>query len=116
MYKRHDLRVDPEAYFYRSQPIDRSGNQIWQHDLFNRVGETYKNVIAAGESDVVSYNFSVPAWAQSPITITAVLKYRKFNQRYAKWALKEKYRELPIVDIARHSLLVSVREQAPVIK
>lgn len=111
-----DLQVDPEAYFYRSQPIDRFGNQIWQHDLFNRVGETYKNVIAAGESDIVSYNFSVPAWAQSPITMTAVLKYRKFNQRYAKWALKEKYRELPIVDIARHSLLVPVREQAPVIK
>jgi hypothetical protein len=111
-----DLQVDPEAYFYRSQPIDRFGSQIWQHDLFNRVGETYKNVIAAGESDIVSYNFSVPAWAQSPITMTAVLKYRKFNQRYAKWALKEKYRKLPIVDIARHSLLVPVREQAPVIK
>jgi len=51
---------------------------------------------------------------QSPLTITAVLKYRKFNQRYAKWALGDKYRELPIVDVARHSLLVPVREQPPV--
>ncbi len=60
------------------------------------------------------YSFSVPAWVQSPLTITAVLQYRKFNQRYAKWALGAKYRELPIVDIARHSLLVPIREQPPV--
>lgn len=109
-----DKTVDPKAYFYRSQPIDRFGNEIWRHDLFNRVGETYKNIIRSGESDLVTYNFAVPAWAQSPVTITAVLKYRKFNQRYAKWALGEKYRELPIVDIARHTLLVPVREQPPV--
>jgi|GEM_PF-494107 len=114
-FMQEDKTVDPKAYFYRSQPIDRFGNEIWQHDLFNRVGETYKNVIPPGKSDLVTYSFSVPAWVQGPLTITAVLKYRKFNQRYAKWALGAKYRELPIVDIARHSLLVPVREQPPVI-
>lgn len=114
-FVQEDKTIDPKAYFYRSQPIDRFGNEIWQHDLFNRVGETYKNVIPPGESDLVTYNFSVPPWVQSPLTITAVLKYRKFNQRYAKWALGAKYRELPIVDVARHSLLVPIREQPPVI-
>ena len=48
-----DNTVDPKAYFYRSQPIDRFGSEIWQHDLFNRVGETYKNVIPPSKSDLV---------------------------------------------------------------
>lgn len=111
-FVKDDLTVDPDAHFYRSRPIDRFGNEVWKHDLFNRVGETYKKVVPSGESDVVTYNFSIPSWAQGPITATAVLKYRKLNLRYAKWALKEQYMELPIVDIGRHSISIPIRDQA----
>jgi hypothetical protein len=51
----------------------------------------------------------VPAWAKSPLTVTATLKYRKLNQRYAKWALKEKYVDIPVVDLAWDSLDIPVR-------
>jgi len=33
-----------------------------------------------------------------------VLRYRKFNPRHARWALKEKYQKLPIIDVARDSV------------
>lgn len=104
-----DNSVDEDAYFYRSQPIDKHGNLVWKHDLFNRVGEAYKRVIPAGKSDIVKFTFRVPAWAKSPLVITTSLKYRKLNDRYARWALGDKYEPLPIIDMARDTLTVPLR-------
>jgi len=104
-----DGTVDAEAHFYRSLPIDRDGHLVWQHDLFNMVGDSYRKTIPAGESDVVTYNFQVPAWAKGPLVITSTLRYRKFNKRYASWALGSEQIDLPVVDMARDSISVPVR-------
>lgn len=103
--------LDHDAYQYRSIPVDRKGNHVWQHDLFNMVGKSSMNVIKAGESDVVDYQFVLPYWVKGPISVSAVVKYRKFNTRYAKWALQEEYQALPIVDMARAFLTIPVRTQ-----
>lgn len=103
-----DNIVDPAAYFYRSLPVDRYGNLVWKHDLFNMVGESFRRVIKAGESDIVKYTFEIPGWVKSPLTITTALKYRKLNERYAKWALKDKYVKIPVLDLAWDSLDVPI--------
>ncbi|OUR88213.1 hypothetical protein A9Q81_24400 [Gammaproteobacteria bacterium 42_54_T18] len=91
------------------QIVDRQGNHVWKHDLFNMTGESFRRVIKAGESDIVSFSFSVPSWVKSPLTITSTLKYQKLNTRYAKWALKDKYINIPIIDLAWDSLLVPIK-------
>lgn len=101
--------VDENAHFYRSRPIDKNGKLVWQHDLFNRVGEAYKNVIIAGQSDIIEYDFKIPDWASNPLVITATLNYRKLNSRYAKWAMKEAYVSIPIIDMARDTLVVPLK-------
>jgi len=101
--------VDPNAYFYGTIPIDRQGAHVWKHDLFNMVGESYRRVIAAGKSDIIDYSFSVPSWAKSPLTVSATLKYRKLNERYARWALKDKYIKLPVIDLAWDSLTIPLK-------
>jgi hypothetical protein len=104
-----DGEVDPEAYFYRSMPVDRAGMLVWKHDLFNRVGEAFRRVIKAGESDIVKYQFVVPSWARSPLTVSARVRYRKLNNRYARWALKDKYFAIPAIDMAWDSLEIPVK-------
>ncbi len=101
--------VDQNAHFYRSRPIDRKGNLVWKHDLFNRVGELDRNVIAAGKSELVNFSFDIPYWAKSPLTLVASMNYRKFNTRYAKWVLQDDYRALPITEMARDSLIIPLR-------
>jgi hypothetical protein len=101
--------VDPGATFYRSLPVDRHGKLVWRHDLFNMVGESFRRVIPAGESDIVEYEFEVPSWAKSPLTVTATLRYRKLNERYARWALGEHYVDMPAVNMAWASLDIPVR-------
>ena len=65
--------------------------------------------IPAGGSDVVEYSFRVPSWAKGPLTVSAVLRYRKFNNRYAQWALQESKPPLPIVDLARDAITIPLR-------
>jgi hypothetical protein len=103
--------VDPDAYFYRSMPVDKAGALVWRHDLFRMVGDSFKKVIEPGAADVVTYRLKVPAWAKSPMNLYAVVCYRKLNNRYAKWALKDEHVVLPIVDVASDSLKVPLREK-----
>ena len=103
------LILDKSAHTYHSIPVDRHGQPIWKHDLFRMVGDSYKNVIMAGKSDIKEYQFTVPAWAKEPLTVTAILKYRKFNQRYAQWALNHPKPVLPVVDMARDSLTIPIK-------
>jgi hypothetical protein len=106
-----DEFLDPDAYNYRSLPVDRNGQIVWRHDLFNMVGKASVNVIKAGESDVVDYQFKVPYWAKSPLAVSAQIRYRKLNTRYAKWALQDEYVPLPIVDLDRAFLHIPVRDK-----
>jgi hypothetical protein len=108
--------VDPGAMFYRTLAVDRAGKHVWRHDLFNMTGDGYKKFIPAGESDLVKYQFTVPAWAKSPLSVSAAVRYRKLNNQYARWALKRPDAELPIVDVARTSLSFPVRERPKVVE
>ena len=81
---------------------------MWKHDLFNRVGEAEKRVIPAGKSDLLRYRFAIPDWVKSPLAVTATLKYRKLNDRYARWALGENYAPVAITNLARDTLMIPV--------
>lgn len=104
-----DNDVDPGAHYYRALAIDRNGKHVWRHDLFNMVGDSYRKVVPAGGSDIVSYKFKVPSWAKGPLTASAVVRYRKLNNRYARWALKDPQIRLPVTDIARDSIGIALR-------
>jgi hypothetical protein len=107
--------VDPKAQFYRTLAVDRSGKHVWRHDLFNMVGDSYKKAIPAGESDLVEYAIPVPAWAKSPLSVSATVRYRKLNNQYGRWALKQPEAILPIVDVARTAISIPVREKPKVV-
>ena len=48
------------------------------------------------------------------MAVTATLRYRKLNTQYAKWALKDEYKSLPIIDIAWDFLSIPVRDEKEV--
>jgi hypothetical protein len=106
--------VDPRAYIYRSIPVDRKGQHVWRHDLFNMIGNSYENTIPAGGTDITEYRFTIPYWIKSPLTASAVVRYRKLNIRYARWALQDDGIELPIVDMARDAITIPVRYKSEV--
>lgn len=106
--------VDPKAYFYRSMPVDRKGKDVWRHDLFNMIGDRYRNSVPPGGSDIAAFEFEIPSWAISPIQVSTALKYRKLNKKYTAWALENEHLSLPVVDMARDSLLIPLKRQPDV--
>ncbi|MCP4414694.1 MAG: hypothetical protein GY808_19225 [Gammaproteobacteria bacterium] len=103
--------VDPNARFYYSVLVNRDGAHVWKHDLLNAVGETHLNLIKPGESDMQQYSFPIPKETTGPLKVAARLRYRKFNQKYATWALGKKGKDLPIVDMASGELIVPLDSQ-----
>lgn len=108
-YLDQNNNVEENAYFYKSIPIDRTGKEVWRHDLFNMVGDSFKRIIPPGGTDVASYSFKVPDDAKGPLIASVGLKYRKLNNRYAKWALKNDSVELPVIEMATNSLLLPIK-------
>lgn len=72
--------VDPEAHYFRSFPIDEEGNVIERHNLWDMVGMTYVRVIFPGYAEQVAYEIEIPEDTPGPLTVSAVLRMRKFHQ------------------------------------
>lgn len=106
-----NFELDKSAHIYHSTPVDRFGKAVWRHDLFNMTGESTNNIIKAGRSDIKRYQFNVPSWTKSPLTVSTILKYRKLNQRYATWALDSNDITIPVIDMARDELIIPVLEK-----
>lgn len=102
-------QVDPKAKFYTSVLINKFGRHVWKHDLFNAIGETHLGKIPPGGSDIQEYEFILPNDVVSPLTISSRLRYRKLNDKYAKWALGRQAVQMPIVDMARDEMKVSLK-------
>ena len=60
------------------------------------------------------YTFPIPYWAKSPLTASAVLRYRKLNITYAHWALQDDTIDLPIIDMDRDAINIPIRYKAEV--
>ena len=105
--------VDPDAWFYRSVAVDRHGKLLWRHDLFNMIGEHYRNTIPAGKSDNIPLEFKIPQWAVSPLTVSAQLNYRKLTQRYLSWLMPDSDITLPVVVMAQDAETLPVLTVPP---
>ena len=101
-------QVDRHARFYFSSLVNRHGQRVWKHDLFNAVGESYVNLLHPGKADIQSYEFAVPSWAKSPLKARARLRYRKFNHEYTRWALGNDDIRLPIIDMAEDEVNIHI--------
>ena len=107
--------IAPGAVVYKETPIDKTGQPVFRHDLFNMVGRSYYNVIPPGETDIVNFTVDIPDWAVSPVVLSATLKFRKLNPQYQQWvAVEEPIVANPVVDVSRDVLRVELRREAAV--
>ncbi|MEE8468678.1 MAG: multiheme c-type cytochrome [Planctomycetota bacterium] len=92
--------IEPGTFMFKAEPVDRYGNLIDRHNLWEMVGVRFKRSLFPGSEDVASYAFScagvspgeapdglmdeanveLPAELQGPLTVSARLLYRKFDQ------------------------------------
>jgi hypothetical protein len=119
------LMIPPGTFLFKAEPVDRFGNLIDRHNLWEMVGVRYRRSLFPGYSDIARYTFACPASSgkavpvrevivPSPpagiLTVTATLHYRKLDQFLVDFLFPGKGLSAPITDLARARATVHVRE------
>jgi tetratricopeptide (TPR) repeat protein len=98
--------VDPWAYFLNAYLLDKDGNRIERRNAQDIFVALYNHQIPPGASAVVHYALTIPPDAAGPIEVEAKLKYRKFDTRFYRHVMGDRFtgNDLPIATLAADSI------------
>ena len=90
--------LDPSAHSFTNRLINSKGTLNDRHQVWDTRIIAFNNTIISGRSQIVRYEFKVPEGATGPISLTAKVDYRRFNQQFIDFGLGKHY-EMPIVEV-----------------
>ncbi len=106
-YIKPDGDLDERAHSFTNRLINVKGELNGRHEVWNNRVVAYNNTIQSGRSQLARYAFRMPASATGPVSITATVKYRRFNQHFVDFGMAKHY-EMPVVDMASQTRMVYV--------
>jgi tetratricopeptide (TPR) repeat protein len=104
--------LDPQAHSFTNRLIDKNGSLNAKHEVWNNRVVAYNNTVQSGRSQLVRYSFTMPASGQ--VSVTATVRYRRFDQHFVDFGLDTKHFQQPIVDMASQTRLLMVGENPTV--
>jgi Tfp pilus assembly protein PilF len=104
---RADGSLDPRAHSFTNRLVNKNGGLNGLHQVWNTRVVAYNNTIQSGRSQIVRYEFKVPADPAGPITVTAKVNYRRFNQRFIDYGLGLHY-QMPVVEMATRTRVLAL--------
>ncbi len=106
-----DGSLDPSAHSFTNRLINDRGTLNDLHQVWDTRVVAYNNTIASGRSQIVRYRFKVPDDATGPITITAKVNYRRFNQHFIDFVFARHY-DMPVVEMAARTRTLALGSNA----
>ena len=110
-------QVDPWSHFLNSFVLDREGNRIARRNAQDIFTALYNHQIPPGAGEAIHYGLQVPEDAVGPVTVTARLRYRKFDTEIMRYVLEDPdwANDLPVIELAQDSVSFPVGETEPAI-
>ena len=111
--------LDPSAHSFTNRLVNTKGELNALHEIWHNRVLAYNNTIQSGRSQLVRYRFRLPKAISGAVTITATIKYRRFDQRFIDFAitqtgLKEpKPYPQPIIEVASDSRTLNIGDNSP---
>ena len=105
--------LDPSAHSFTNRLINKQNGLNDLHQVWNNRVVAYNNTIQSGRSQLVRYGFTMPRAANGAVTVTATVRYRRFDQHFINFGLKPGYQQ-PIVDMVTSTRTLKVGNNAPV--
>ena len=105
--------LDPEAHSFTNRLINVKGTLNDHHQVWNNRVVAYNNTIQSGRSQVVRYSFPIPAAAKGPVTLTASVQYRRFDQHFIDFAMNKQHYVQPVVEMVSASRTLGLGENKP---
>lgn len=105
--------LDPAAHSFTNRLINKQGTLNELHQVWTNRVIAYNNTIQSGRSQVVRYSFTVPKGEAGPFSVTATVRYRRFDQRFADFGIKDHYVQ-PVIDMQSTTRTFNLGENKPV--
>ena len=101
--------LDDRAHSFTNRLINTKGSLNAEHQVWNTHIVAYTNTVQSGRSQLVRYAFKMPA--SGPVTITATVKYRRFDQHFMDFGMNMpagKHYDQPVIDMVSSSRTIAV--------
>ncbi len=105
--------LDENAHSFTNRLINVDGKLNDLHQVWTNRVVAYNNTIQSGRSQLVRYTFQMPPAPAGPVTITATVRYRRFDQHFMDFGMGKHF-EQPIVDMASQSRMLQTGDNKPV--
>ena len=109
-----DGTLDPAAHSFTNRLVNKKITLNGLHEVWNNRVVAYNNTIQSGRSQLVRYSFTMPQTSADRVTVTATVKYRRFDQHFIDFGMSKGY-EQPVVDMASatRTFMLGVNEPTP---
>ena len=107
-----DGNLDPSAHSFTNRLVNIKGELNDIHQIWHNRVLAYNNAFQSGRSQLVRYRFRLPKDIAGQVTMTATVRYRRFNQHYIDFAMDQKHYPVPVVDIASETKTFKIGENA----
>jgi tetratricopeptide (TPR) repeat protein len=108
-----DGHLDPSAHSFTNRLINSKGELNDLHQIWHNRVLAYNNALQSGRSQLVRYRFRLPKSISGSVSLTATVRYRRFNQHFIDYAMDQKHYPLPIIDMASTTKTLKIGENAP---
>ncbi len=105
--------LDESAHNYKTYLVKTDGSYNDKHHIWRTRTFAQNNQIQSGRSDIVRYQFRVPADANTPLHLTARLQYRRFTRVFSDYALGKSV-DYPIVNMTTAEYVLRMGDNGPV--
>jgi tetratricopeptide (TPR) repeat protein len=119
-YIQPDGNLDPSAHSFTNRLVNVKGELNDLHQIWHNRVLAYNNVLQSGRSQLVRYRFRLPKEITGQVSITATVRYRRFNQHFIDYAITQtgqkepKPYPMPIIDMATETKTFKIGENSPV--
>lgn len=104
--------LDPSAHSFTNRLVNVKGELNDIHQIWHNRVLAYNNALQSGRSQLVRYRFRLPKEITGEFTITATVRYHRFDQHFIDYALVAQHYPQPIVDIASETRTIKIGENA----
>jgi tetratricopeptide (TPR) repeat protein len=103
-----DGNLDPSAHSFTNRLVNIKGELNDIHQIWHNRVLAYNNVLQSGRSQLARYRFRLPKGYKGQFTLTATVKYRRFNQHFADFAMGQKQYPLPVIEMASQARALTI--------
>jgi tetratricopeptide (TPR) repeat protein len=112
-----DGYLDPSAHSFTNRLINVKGELNDLHQIWHNRVLAYNNALQSGRSQLVRYRFRLPKDITGKVSLTATVKYRRFNQHFIDYAMDQKpgqHYPMPVIDMATETKTLNIGDNTPV--